>query len=491
MAICACEKQQSVKRVTFKLDVSQIIDKIEDPSSIGISGSLKPLKWDSIFYLENLGNGIYSTTLSFDLNSTDTLFYRYIHSAVEWENWEMGIGADRMLLISKDTKEQLDTWAELTISTGAAQPAPLARVQQSDSKAEEVVLAEEFLGITTDGLLNEGLFQIKRTGISTNPIKEAVENFLNSLDSEQKRICTFPVDDKEWQRWSNIDAYYYKRKGIGIDQLKPEQKLLALDILKESLSEKGFLKASNIMKMEAYLGYLAGKPEFLGDDKYWLTFMGAPSYTEPWGWQIDGHHLVVNFFVLGDQVVMTPTFMGSEPTLIEEGENKGIRTFKDEELLGLSFYQSLSKKQKQIATLWDQKKYAHNQAESYRDNAKIPYSGINYADLTKMQKEKLILLIREYIDNIREGHAKIKMEEIIEHESEIYFAWVGPDNDSSAFYYRIHSPVVLIEFDHQTPVFIGGTKPSRKHIHTVVRTPNGNDYGKNLLKQHLEKFHNH
>lgn len=27
--------------------------------------------------------------------------------------------------------------------------------------------------------------------------------------------------------------------------------------------------------------------------------------------------------------------------------------------------------------------------------------------------------------------------------------------------------------------------PTRDHIHVVVRTPNGNDYGKDLLRQHL------
>jgi hypothetical protein len=41
--------------------------------------------------------------------------------------------------------------------------------------------------------------------------------------------------------------------------------------------------------------------------------MGTPSATEPWGWQLDGHHAIVNYFVLGDQVVMTPHFFGSEP----------------------------------------------------------------------------------------------------------------------------------------------------------------------------------
>jgi DNA polymerase IIIc chi subunit len=53
-----------------------------------------------------------------------------------------------------------------------------------------------------------------------------------------------------------------------------------------------------------------------------------------------------------------------------------------------------------------------------------------------------------------------------------------------------HSPVVLVEFDHQRPANyrpagIDPQAPNREHIHVVVRTPNGNDYGKDLLRQHL------
>jgi hypothetical protein len=38
--------------------------------------------------------------------------------------------------------------------------------------------------------------------------------------------------------------------------------------------------------------------------------------------------------------------------------------------------------------------------------------------------------------------------------------------------------VILVEFDHQSGIIYDNDKPSRDHIHTVVRTPNGNDYGK-------------
>jgi len=82
------------------------------------------------------------------------------------------------------------------------------------------------------------------------------------------------------------------------------------------------------------------------------------------------------------------------------------------------------------------------------------------------------------------------MEQIELHLNDTYFSWVGKVSPDAVFYYRVHSPVVLIEFDHQNPV--GTTMinprgtPTRDHIHTVVRTPNGNDYGKDLLRQHLE-----
>jgi hypothetical protein len=49
--------------------------------------------------------------------------------------------------------------------------------------------------------------------------------------------------------------------------------------------------------------------------------------------------------------------------------------------------------------------------------------------------------------------------------------------------------VLLIEFDHLRGIALDNDFPSRAHIHTVVRTPNGNDYGRDLLRQHYAQFH--
>ena len=381
------------------------------------------------------------------------------------------------------------THQESNTETGRATPSPPLRVLHEDSEEENEALSETFFGVTSDGEIRNGLYTIKATGISTEPLKNAVENFLSSLTPEQRSACTFSIDDQEWRRWTNIDIAEYKRKGIGFPDLTKDQKELAFQILREGLSADGFSKAQDIMKMEGYLARLANDFINLGPDLYWFTFMGEPSEAEPWGWQIDGHHLVINYFVLGDQIVMTPTFMGSEPNYIEDGENAGTRTFEAEERLGLEFYHSLNDEQKAEATLYDKKIYDHNQTESFRDNAVVPYVGIKASDLDETQLSSLKKLIEEYIGNIKKGHAEIRMSEILENIDETYFSWVGKMDGNGPFYYRIQSPVVIIEFDHHKPVFLEGDLPTRKHVHTVVRTPNGNDYGKDLLRQHLEQNH--
>ena len=99
-------------------------------------------------------------------------------------------------------------------------------------------------------------------------------------------------------------------------------------------------------------------------------------------------------------------------------------------------------------------------------------------------------MINVYVGRIRPGHAEIRLDEVKAHLNETWFAWMGNCDAVSPFYYRIHSPVILIEFDHQRGIALDNDEPSRNHIHTLVRTPNGNDYGKDLLRQHYEQ-HDH
>ncbi|MEM7097203.1 MAG: DUF3500 domain-containing protein [Pseudomonadota bacterium] len=347
----------------------------------------------------------------------------------------------------------------------------------------EYFAIEEFVGVTTGGQIRPNLFEISPTQVSIEPVVTAANQFLDSLTQIQREDILFEVDDKEWQRWANI--HLSTRQGVGFLDMTQVQAEAAFALIRSGLSARGYQTARDVMRLEGHLADLLDNHTEYGEQRYWLTIMGVPSTTEPWGWQLDGHHLIVNFFVLGDQVVMTPTFVGSEPTWAESGRYAGTRILEEELLTGLQFINSLRPEQRQSAVVNPDKPGNNNRGELFQDNAIVPYEGLPAGDLDAQQREKLIDLIRLYTGNIRPGHAEIRLTEVLKFWDETWFSWVGGTSEEDAFYYRVHSPVVMIEYDQQTPVALDGPQmPSRRHVHTVVRTPNGNDYGKDLLRQH-------
>jgi len=347
-------------------------------------------------------------------------------------------------------------------------------------------LAEPFRGVTTDGTVVPGLFPIRPTGISTTPVFAATEAFLGTLSGEQRTRTTFPVDDPEWRRWNNV--HRYDRQGVSVAEMSGPQRDAAYGLLRAGLSPAGFEKARAIMRLNGHLAELTGKPDEYGEHLYWFTVMGTPSDDGPWGWQLDGHHLNINYFVLGDQVVMTPVFMGSEPVTARSGAHAGTTVFEEEARRGLALLQALTADQRAMAVLGVPKRRGNALAQAFRDNLQLPYAGVPGSALDARQQALLLELIATYVGNLREGHAGVKMAEVRAHLDRTHFAWIGDVGPEAVFYYRVHSPVILIEFDHQGPIALPGDRnvPTRAHVHTVVRTPNGNDYGKDLLRQHLE-----
>ncbi|MFG0286690.1 MAG: DUF3500 domain-containing protein [Rhodopirellula sp. JB044] len=346
---------------------------------------------------------------------------------------------------------------------------------------------DPFIGIRTSDGKQDGLFAIESTGVSTEPVRVAAEAFLAGLTSSQRERTVFPVDDSEWRKWDN--RHRPVRQGVGFDEMTDEQRELAFELFRQSLSAKGLKKTRDIMKLNGTLAELANNFDEYGEWLYWVTVMGTPSATQPWGWQLDGHHVVINYFVLGDQVVMSPVFMGSEPVEAKQGKFQGTIVMQDEQDKGLALMKLLDEDLRSKAILMNRKSGNNNLTEAYKDNVVLDYAGIKASEFNEKQREALLDLIAEYVGNMRDPHAEVRMSEVEEHLDETFFAWIGGTTEESVYYYRVHSPVILIEFDHQRRVSPFHTsEPTRDHIHTVVRTPNGNDYGKDLLRQH---YHEH
>lgn len=387
-------------------------------------------------------------------------------------------------------------WQARVHSQTRQPPAPRSpeTLRRLSDTAETAGLAEPFKGITANGQLETGLFSIKSTGVSTSAVRQAVEVFLVGLTPEQRKRTQFAADDPEWRRWMNQSFYF--RQGIGFIDMNDRQRELAIGVLRASLSARGLKLSQDIMHLNETLAELTGNNhEEYGDTRYYMTVMGQPSATEPWGWQIDGHHLVINYFVLGDQVVVTPFFTGSEPVIARSGKYKGTEILQQEQNDALAFVNSLAPALRAKAILKVSKTGNETLTEAWKDNVVLDYAGVRATDLTAAERRRLLDLVALYVNNIDDGHARVKMAEVERHMDRTWFAWIGGTGPDSVFYYRVHSPVLLIEFDHQNPVGLPhlatGPGPNREHVHTVVRTPNGNDYGKDLLRQHyLQHPHN-
>ena len=377
----------------------------------------------------------------------------------------------------------------------------VAHAQQEDMKtrfarmsrdAEAKGLAEPFKGVTTNGIVQTGLYSIRSTGVSTEPVRKAADSFLAALTPEQKSKTMFAVDDPEWRKWMN--QHFYVRQGVSFLEMSEAQREAGFGLMRAALSAKGLKLSRDIMHLNESLGELNNNDfEQYGEFRYYVTVMGKPSAKDPWGFQIDGHHLIVNYFVLGDQVVVTPFFVGSEPVTARSGKYQGTSILQDERTKGLAMIHALTDEQRQKAIIRVSKTGNDNVGEAFKDNVVLDYAGLRANGLTPAQRDQLLGLVNLFVSNIDDGHARVKMDEVKAHLDETWFAWIGGTAQSSVFYYRVHSPVVLLEFDHQLPANyrppgLDPRSPSPEHIHAVVRTPNGNDYGKDLLRQHYLQY---
>ena len=362
-------------------------------------------------------------------------------------------------------------------------PIPPSPFHEQTRARAEAAIAEPWTGITADGVVLPNLFPLTRTGVSTAPIVAAARAVLDFVEP-------FPLDDPNWLRWNNTHPFIL-RHGTLLESLDDEQRQRALDLLAATFSTDGMQSARDIMRLNYTIGEITEQWDEYGEWVYWLSLFGTPSENQPWGWQIDGHHLNVNCLVLGDELVITPMFMGSEPTTAPFGKYAGTRVFEAEEHIALELVHALSAEQRRRAIVSD----AHvapegrsadglMQGGAYRDNAVVPYVGLRCDALSSGQRSELLRLLEVYAGRLRPGHDLVWMADIAEHLDATYVAWYGGIDEDSTFYYRVQSPVVLIEFDHLRGVALDNDEPARTHIHTIVRTPNGNDYGRDLLRQH-------
>ncbi|WP_166459302.1 DUF3500 domain-containing protein [Amycolatopsis pithecellobii] len=360
---------------------------------------------------------------------------------------------------------------------------------------------QPYVGVTTDGTVHNGLYRLADTGVSAKAAVDAARAFLALLPDNERMVARLAIDSDDWRLWTNAFPMW-NPKGLRLERISKEKRDLALEIVKASLSEEGYESVRNAMKLNGALGELIGAyQDTLTEFAYHFTIFGEPGDAEPWGWQLMGHHVDLNCVFVGTQLVLAPVFLGAEPNFALSGQYAGTRVLDLETERGLNLRRALTSSQEDAFLLGDSLLSkdlpeelggpfnGRHLAGAGQDNLVLPYEGIRGDELSSDQQKLLLELVDVYLSRMPSGHARLKRRQIEDHFDETRFVWRGKHDDTSAFYYRIHSPVLLVEYDNHPGIFLDNEEPERFHIHTIVREPNGNDYGKDLLAQHYALHH--
>lgn len=221
-------------------------------------------------------------------------------------------------------------------------------------------------------------------------------------------------------------------------------------------------------------------------NSYKFCLFGEPSMDAPWGFNIFGRHACLNVFTLNGEIVIGPFSVN-----VNAGEvRRGSQLLRMGELAGLTLMRSLDLNQQAKACLQytiddlDGTEFIRTVGGAHQDNAIVPYKGICASQLNREQVDLLLDIVRVFNSVLPSSALERMMERVEEHLDETYFAWSGMVDDDSPYYFRVHSPVVLDELEHQETESL-----SQYRILATQRLPNRGDYGAALLDEWIRHSH--
>jgi len=308
--------------------------------------------------------------------------------------------------------------------------------------------------------------------------KVAADKFLALLDPAQKTKAALPFTSDERE---NFHYTPRDRAGLPLKEMSAAQRDAAMALLDSALSEKGKLKATQIMSLEGILAEIE-KDSFKRDPtKYYVAIFGTPGDPKGWSWRFEGHHLSVNItFATGKGISVTPSFLGSNPGEVRQGVKKGLRVLAAEEDLARTLAITLLAAGK-TDIIFSEKAPAEILSFENRKVTVLDPVGVLSSDLTGTQRSALLTLISEYTGRYRPEIAATDMAKIKAAGLEkIRFGWAGGTKFGDAYYYRIQGPTFLLE--------AANTQNDANHVHATWRSFDG-DFGRDLLGEHFSGDH--
>jgi hypothetical protein len=323
-------------------------------------------------------------------------------------------------------------------------------------------------------------FATAQAAAPAEEIAQSARRFLGTLDAAGREKAQLSFDAEERFNWHFVPR---PRAGLPLKQLSQPQRAAGMRLLRAGLSEKGYSKAETIRTLELVLAEIEQDPVRRDPDLYHITIFGDPSSDGTWGWRFEGHHISLNWTLVGGRSIgSTPQFFGSNPAEVRRGPQKGTRALAAEEDLARALLGSLSDVQRRRAVVSDTAPpdiFSGNERKVDR----LDDSGVAFADLTADQRGLLLAIIEEYAAAQPKPIAEQRVTRLREAGLErIRFAWMGGLSRGEPHYYRLQGPTFLIEYDN--------TQNGANHIHAVWRDFDG-DFGVDLLREHYRNSAHH
>jgi hypothetical protein len=336
----------------------------------------------------------------------------------------------------------------------------------------------------------------------------AARAFLGAATAAQRAAANPGFDglgpESSRRKWTYLPEV--ERPGLPLREMTDEQRKPAHELITASVSMEGYAKVVSIMAMEHVRRalILVSRPEDahrFDPERYCFRVFGEPGGDEPWGWQLAGHHVSLNFTVAGDYVSPTPCMLGSVPA-----SYGALAPLEHEEADGYAFVHSLSDAQRAQAVIWHRPPpdfatrlvprigetelpdHVFEPEPDYRitdeERRALAYvrsgpRGIGGADLTAEQVYALVDLVARFAGRLPKDVAEQEMRRVDATGPEnLWFAWAGTTARGDRHYFRVQGPGLLIEHDN--------TQGGGNHVHSVWRVPGG-DFGDDLLAAHYRE----
>jgi len=315
------------------------------------------------------------------------------------------------------------------------------------------------------------------TGSSTadqlSAMSTACSTWLSALSVEQRKQASFALDAPDRKRWSNLPMAMFQRSGVCFAEMGDEQRVLAHRFLQSALSEQGYARALGIMQIDDVLadlipevknGYSAGH--------YWLSVFGEPGSAD-WGWQLDGHHLALNFSVKGEQLHATPMFLGINPAEVQSGPFAGTRVLGVLEDRMHAALASLDPEERELARLAEASPGDVMAGPAKRERMASEIAGFDLASGSAEQQRAAVQAMHAYRDTIHPALRGALPDQEAAWFEDLHLGWAQAKADE-AFYLRLHGKQAWLEWSDVNGV--GRGRHVVNHVHAIWRDPAG-DYG--------------